>query len=426
MGAGGWSALDRLIVAFALFFYLPPAGAGLPARVEERVLFGLTVFGAVMLLGRIVDSVADPLVASWSDRSRARAGRRRVFLAWSALPLAAAAAAVFFPPVGEPSLANAVYLAVLLGAFFLLFTLYVVPYLALIPELAPDPDGRVHLTTLQAYATLLGAAVVMILTPALVGTFGGGVGGHRAAIVVTCILAAGFLALPALAVDEKRLAAPERDQRAGLGESLRLTLRNRPFLWYLGGNIAYWFAFNIVSSGALYYTTVLMRAEEAFQGVALTATFAVAAVFFYVWNVLGRRLGKRRALLLAGACFVVSMMLFAFVGSRSSGVLAFALAGVPVAALLVLPNAALADCVDLDSRHTGTRREAMYFGAQGFLLKVNLGLSTAVLAALMGALGRDPGNDLGIRLSGPVAAVVVLAGMGCFWRYREEEVLGRQ
>ena len=82
----------------------------------------------------------------------------------------------------------------------------------------------------------------------------------------------------------------------------------------------------------------------------------------------------------------------------------------------------LADCVDLDARRTGTRREAMYFGAQGFLLKVNLGLSAAVLAALAGGLGRDVGHDLGIRLAGPVAAAVVLLGIACYARYPEIEV----
>ena len=61
---------------------------------------------------------------------------------------------------------------------------------------------------------------------------------------------------------------------------------------------------------------------------------------------------------------------------RMSGIAAFALAGVPIGALLVLPNAVLADCTDFDARHTGSRREAMLFGVQGLLLKVRaLGLS---------------------------------------------------
>jgi GPH family glycoside/pentoside/hexuronide:cation symporter len=83
----------------------------------------------------------------------------------------------------------------------------------------------------------------------------------------------------------------------------------------------------------------------------------------------------------------------------------------------------LADCTDFDARRTGSHREAMFFGVQGFLLKVNLGLSTAFLAALMGWFGKDVGNDLGIRVSGPAAAAIVLLGMWCFWRYPEHEVL---
>jgi hypothetical protein len=56
------------------------------------------------------------------------------------------------------------------------------------------------------------------------------------------------------------------------------------------------------------------------------------------------------------------------------------------------------------------------------LLKINLGLSTASLTALLGWFGRDVGNDLGIRLSGPLAALIVLLGMWCFWRYPEHQI----
>jgi GPH family glycoside/pentoside/hexuronide:cation symporter len=422
-GAAGWSLADRIIVSFALFFYLPPEGMGLPSRLDNTVFLGLTVFGVIMIFGRVIDSIADPLVASWSDRNRSSMGRRRVFLAWGALPLAAVAALVFFPPIEGADVVNAVFLAVTLSAFFFLFTIYVTPYLALIPELARTLTDRINLTTLQAYASLLGAMIAMIAIPIMVDALGGGTPGYQIAIVITCTMGALIMLMPVFAVDERRFTRPGHGEQIGLLKSLRQTLSNKFFLYYLGGNIAYWFAFNIISSESLYFTTVLMQAEVGFQGAALTATFGVAAVFFAVWNMVARRIGKRRALLWAGASFVVSCGLFAFIQDRTTGVLAFALVGIPVGALLVLPNAVLADCTDYDARRTGSRREAMFFGVQGFLLKVNLGLSSALLAALMGWFGKDVGNDLGIRLSGPAAAAVVLLGMWSFWHYPEREVL---
>ena len=245
---------------------------GLPIRLDNRVFLGLTAFGAVMIFGRIIDSIADPLVAAWSDRIRTHLGRRRIFLAWSALPLAASAAVTFFPPADTPSTANILFLAGTLAMFFFLFTLYVTPYLALIPELARDPTDRINLTTQQAYTTLIGAMLVMIAIPVMVSAFGGGTQSYQGAIAVVCAAAGLLMLIPVWAVDEHRFARPLQGEQPGLVQSLRLTFSNRPFLYYLGGNVAYWFAFNIVSAEALYFTTVLMRAEEGFQGAALTAT----------------------------------------------------------------------------------------------------------------------------------------------------------
>ena len=40
----------------------------------------LTLFGLVLAVGRIFDAVTDPLIASWSDRSNYKGGRRIPFM----------------------------------------------------------------------------------------------------------------------------------------------------------------------------------------------------------------------------------------------------------------------------------------------------------------------------------------------------------
>ena len=79
----GWSLLDSIFLTFYVAFLLPPKekiAEGMVAFISnERFLGIFTVLGAVMIFGRIVDAVADPLVAYWSDRSRSALGRRRLF-----------------------------------------------------------------------------------------------------------------------------------------------------------------------------------------------------------------------------------------------------------------------------------------------------------------------------------------------------------
>jgi len=74
--------------------------------------------------------------------------------------------------------------------------------------------------------------------------------------------------------------------------------------------------------------------------------------------------------------------------------------------LLVIPDAIVAAVSDLEKKISGQQREAMYFGAQGLILKFNLGLSTL----LSGALLQFYGNPLGIQLTGPLAGGLTLLG----------------
>jgi Na+/melibiose symporter-like transporter len=100
------------------------------------------------------------------------------------------------------------------------------------------------------------------------------------------------------------------------------------------------------------------------------------------------------------------------------GLLAFALAGIGLAGLFVVPDAIIAAVAEHDQRRTGHRRAAMFYGVNGFVAKVNFGVSTAVSAVLLQTLG----SPVGIQVTGPVGAVAALVGAWLFRRYPEDEV----
>jgi len=143
----GWALLDSIFMTFYVAFLLPPkekVAEGMIAFISNSTFLGIfTVLGAIMIFGRIVDAVADPFVAYWSDKSDSPLGRRRKFLILGVLPLAVFPVLLFFPPVAGISWVNNLYLALVFGGYFFAFTLYVGPYLALIPELRPVLCRRV-------------------------------------------------------------------------------------------------------------------------------------------------------------------------------------------------------------------------------------------------------------------------------------------
>jgi Na+/melibiose symporter-like transporter len=90
IGTPGWQVTSSIIVSIGIYFYLPPEGAGLQALISEEIFLGvLTAYGLARLIGGIVDSLADPFVGHYSDRSRSRFGRRRIFLIVGIVPMTA-------------------------------------------------------------------------------------------------------------------------------------------------------------------------------------------------------------------------------------------------------------------------------------------------------------------------------------------------
>jgi glycoside/pentoside/hexuronide:cation symporter, GPH family len=412
VGAGGWVIIDRVMLTWLYAFYVATPLAGVDA-----LLLPVT-FGVVMLVGRVVDSLADPVIARMSDNHRGRYGRRIPFMATSALPFVAVAIALFYPPVAGRSGYNGVYLAVMLGLYFIAFTAYVGPHLALLADISASIKDRVDLSTSKAVGYLVGAAVALIVSPLLAEAFG-----VRGMMWILGGCALVLMYVP-LAVPERRLSTAE-PATMPLLEAVRTTMRNRPFLIAIAGTNAFWFGFNIVTINIVLYATRLMGLSEGAVALLMGAVFGTCLIVFPAANVLAKRRGLKWVMLASLVLFALAFPLLYFLGDPpfglpvlGFGVAVMAVAGVALAGFFIVPDAIVAATADLELTISGQRREGMYYGVNGLLQKVNLGLSTLVSGALL-QFGGDP---FGLQLTGPVAAVAVLVGLLVFLRYPEHEV----
>jgi GPH family glycoside/pentoside/hexuronide:cation symporter len=402
----------QLVTTWVLRFYAPPEGKG-PALVPAFLAGAIPTYFLLNVLARGFDTFWDPIVANWSDRSKHRLGRRRAFMLAGVLPLSLTTALLFFPPSPAASLANVVWLGAILTGYYAAYSVYVAPYLALLP-------------TLQAAFGLLGALLVMVVAPALfLGNGDESPGALRTMVAVMSALSFLLMALPVLFVDENTLChKPEGATQSHLGlfASLRATLADRAFLPYVIGYTLFFFGFNIISTGVPFYVEVLMRGSIAEVGKVLGPMFGVAALMFPFIGALTRRTEKRIAMVIASIGLAALMGIVPLVADMKTGMIVFALAGVPVALFMAVPNAILADVCEASARRTGERREAMFFGAQGFLQKISLGISTGVFGWVKDALGSSVDHPLGVKLTGPLTSVVLVMAALAFVRYPEAKV----
>lgn len=382
------------------------------------------LLGIVWLGARVFDSIADPVVANLSDNCRSILGRRIPFLRWNALPMVLTMIMLFFPPTGDKGYLNLVYFGFMASLFYITFTAYSAPYLALLPELVKDQKERVKLSTQQAIFSLAGTAIGMVISPMLVDAVG-----FRGMAVILGAISLIVLSIPAFTVSEP-INVKESMPGSDILASFLATFRNRRFVCYLVANLSFWFGFNIVRSSASDYVTVLMGYSDASAAsLYIGITFVVTVLALPLVSYIARRYGNRTAMIGFMSFDALILPLLALIGlpwtgidAKILGAVIMALIGVPLAGLFVVPNAVVAEITDDDECRTGVRREAMFFGAQGFFSTVSLGLSALVILFIEHLFHLE----LGIRFTGLIAGGFALVGALIMIGYPKDRTNGLQ
>lgn len=436
VGQLGWSLLVNIVGIQLVYFYIPPADAGLPLLVAQGAFF--VVLNTVTLIaasGRLFDGITDPLIASLSDRSKNPKGRRIPFMKIAPIPAALFCTLMFIPPDAGISGVNIAWIVVMQLLFFLFITIYVTPFFALLPEMSRDERDRLNLSTYISVTWALGL-MVAAQVPGLASAFEGGMGVSKIVSWQYAIGAMAFLAVilmyvPVLALDERRYCAGESSS-VPLLQSVVKALRNRSFRLYVLADFSYFCAITLIQTGMLYYVKVLLfpgdpAIGESMVGQLLPVMVLVSFVLYPGVNILARKFGKKPLVTAAFAFFGAVFTYIFFLGRlpispTAQGYLLVIAAAVPMAFLGILPNAVLADIAEHDARKTGVRQEGMFFAARTLLQKLGVTVGVMLFAALT-TFGKDPGNDLGVRLSGPVGMALSLLAAAVFFMYGEKRLL---
>lgn len=434
-GSAAFTMLERLILLYMPFYYLPPREYNLEYLIPDRTYLGLlTVLGVALLAGRIFDGIADPVIASLSDNSRSRLGRRKLFMVIGGLPLALSALLVFYPPhMGLSSSVNGFWLTLVMVVFYLSFTAYVNPFMALLPELGHNNALRINLATMIAFFGLLGMVMVAILFPLLTGNLqDAGMemrAAYRQAALIFTALSAVILYIATLGFNEKSHCLPTEAKRIGTWKSLRQTFSIRPFRIFLGAEMFLQFAMNMVTLGMIYYAVVLFGRDERFMVILAGLVIGGALLCFPLVNLAAKRLGKKKVITTGVLTLAVSGLAIFLLSYNLTGIwfyislAMFVLAGFPLAVLTILINPTIADLARADYYKTGLRREAMFFGARAIPLKLTIALAGVVFAFLLSTFGKDIDGSLGVQLSALVVALAAVGSYIIFRLYPEDEVL---
>lgn len=425
LGQLGWSLAAYGAANVLVYFYLPPEDgtvASFPPYIYQGAILGIaTVIGFISFSGRIFDAITDPLIAAWSDKRPAKGGKRKRVMGIAAVPFAILSFLIFYPPVAGLSSFNTAWLVVMIFLFYLSFTLYVVPYSALISELGHHPPDRMRISTLISITWALGFVI------------GGTVYGLKdhlsqsmsdtealqTAMGAYAIIALVFMLIPVFFLREEEYADQSSVNTLDTKASIRLTFANKGFRYFIASDLFYWLALTFIQQAISYYVVTLFQRPEGEATIFMTIGFLASFLLYWPVNRGVSRFGKHPMMLSA---FLVFCLTFALTASiRYIGlpkvplfyVLAL-LSAYPLAVFGIVPNALVADFVAANAEATGQQQAGMFYAVRNFMMKIGIGLSYLIFPSLL-LLGKSSVNPLGVELSAVVACGFCLVG---WWLYR--------
>jgi len=362
--------------------------------------------GLVWAVYGIWNAVNDPLSGYWSDRTRTRWGRRVPWIAGSLVPLLITFYLLWFPfGAGDGPEWSEVSLLFYFLAVVLLFdfcwTIFVMNWTSLFPEMSSNESERAGLSAGREIFSIFGLLVGVALPPILAGADWSGRGSM--AVLLTVVTAVS-LVLGLLGSKERPEFAAEPSPP--FMQSMRLTLRNRDFLAFLGANLMIQYVFLGLSAAIPFYAKYVLRLQEPTtlfgltlnadlqNSVLLAAAFLAALPAMALWWALARRFGAWRALRFACLTGAATAVYFFFPSTFQAGLIGTTLFGLSLAGLLMLTNPLVADITDEDEVLNGARREGMFFGMNGLIIRfafVIQGLLTALVFTITGYISPSEG-----------------------------------
>ncbi|MCO4769926.1 MAG: MFS transporter [Deltaproteobacteria bacterium] len=368
--------------------------------------------GLLGALPRLTDAITDPLMGYISDHTKSRWGRRRPYIFAGAIAAGLIYMVLWWLPLGQSETFYFVWFLVGSILFYLAYTIFATPWVAMGYELTPDYNERTRLMGTQNFIGQLAYVVSPWFLWFMTNKdwFPDQVEGARWLAIIIGVVVIGLGILPAIFLRERFAEAavddnPEPDEPSrGLvhslkdfGQGLKITLSSTSFLKLGAATFLVFNGFILISSFQFYviiYYVFGGDQELGSEWAGYSGTVGAVSTFIVITLItwLGTKVGKRRAFFGAIGVSMVGYALKWFCYNPEipwlllvpAPLMAFGLGG-----LFTLMGSMIADVVDEDELITQERREGMFGSIFWWVVKLGMAAALAGGGYLLNATGFD-------------------------------------
>jgi GPH family glycoside/pentoside/hexuronide:cation symporter len=382
----------------------------------------VALVGVLLMIPRFWDAFTDPLIGYLSDKTRSRFGRRKPFMLVGAISVAIILALMWQIPRDWSTTGHFCYFLGFSLLFYLAYTVFVTPYMALGFELTADYHERTRLMAVMQFIGQVGAIpMAWVFALSERDIFANRLEGAQVVniglAVIVILLAMGPILLlrdPTIPKYRERKAEPDQpgvNPFQSFFSGLWLTLKNKNFL-LLCGTTFFFFAGHIIAENmgrylGIYYLyngdTEQASVLTGYMGT-LWPVLSLASIPFMTW--MSGRLGKRKAFIICISAALLGHIIKWFCWNPELPYLILLptpLTALGFGALWTLLASMLADVCDEDELSSGERREGVFTAAYWWIVKLGMAASFGIAGVVLDLSGFDE------SLEGAQGASTILA-----------------
>jgi oligogalacturonide transporter len=350
----------------------------------------IALAGTIPLVGKIWDAITDPIMGNITDRTKSRLGAKRFYILIGAFLSSISFVLLWIPINSTNTTVLYIFYLVMYCLFSTGFTVLMVPYNGLLPDMMDDYAMRSKFSNMRMIWSTLGSMVCGLLPSKIISS----PTDKSLYIKCACIFGVIFLftsLMTFFGTWEKEKEPVQTNLLDAFSQAISV-FKSRSFRLFIGIYLAGQCGMDFVSGMAVYYVDDVLNDYKH-----LTALLGVLVVSqllgMLFWGPIMAKTSKKTTLLIGAPIRIISTL----------GLLFFSYEGAPIVAILVLTagigigNAAtltsifaiMADMADVDELITSISRPGIVSGMATFARKVSAGVSLGLIGLLLSLVGYD-------------------------------------
>ena len=359
------------------------------------------VFPVLWMLAKIFDGLIDIPMAAITDGLKTRWGRRRPPIFVCFIPMVLSYAMCWIPVFGPEEsarLANTIWIVCWALVFFATYTMCLIAFYGSLSTVCATDSQRLRVSSFKSFFDTISYCLVYALVPVILQAFNMHI--DKFTLFLLPLMATMIIPLFMIKEGEKfekkaiemgyDITPLADEERVGIGESIKLTVKNKPFWQWNLVNCCAFFGLQmfLTAMNAMILGGMGMNGGQ--MAILNTCAFAPVPIMLYLFNKLkakkGIRFSYQTCLLSFAICILSFDVASVYVMGTNNvtiqiiiGVIGGIVGSWAIGSFFMMPYMIPAQISSVEEKLTGKNHSAMYFAAQAFATSVTGAIASSLV-----------------------------------------------